>query len=226
MLLLHGVVRRSQNRGEAWVRLAKGRAHDTTSTPKASTNKKREYSNSNSNHGRQEGDTTAAKQRMGPSFLPSFLALEAWSMESRKGKKASDDRLTPDSSARKASFSSVVSASGLASKLDSHASRSEAVMSPSMYLQRRFQGGVGGGCSTLVRGERGCGAAIPTQFSYVSRPNYAFLPIAITAAPQPNKIVRQNSLIATGLRSLNGCGPSKQANNSQPHKGHLGAMEA
>lgn len=74
------------------------------------------------------------------------LALDAWSMESRKGKNASDDKLTPFSSDRKASLSSAVSASGTVSKLDSHATRSEGVMSPSMYLNKEmnFSGRAGG----------------------------------------------------------------------------------
>lgn len=109
-------------------------------------------------------------------------------MESRKGKKASDDRLTPDSSDKNAPFSSAVSGSGLASKFDSHATRSDAVMSPSMYLWRHFSVAHGVTYSLLRAGMLFC--LIPMcaqQSSFFSRHTSRPLSTSPQQTPYPNK---------------------------------------
>jgi hypothetical protein len=64
--------------------------------------------------------------------------LEAWSIESLKGKKASLEMDTPFSVARKVVFSASESISGAVSKLFSHMGISAWVISPSMYRTRAF----------------------------------------------------------------------------------------
>mmetsp|Transcript_38226 Transcript_38226/g.50358 ORF Transcript_38226/g.50358 Transcript_38226/m.50358 type:complete len:212 (+) Transcript_38226:348-983(+) len=63
-------------------------------------------------------------------------SLDAWSMESRKGKKASLERPTSVRVLSHSVFSASVSISGTVLKLASQTGRSASVMSPSMYRTR------------------------------------------------------------------------------------------